>query len=291
MVLPNKPAYHWYGGKAIIADEVWQHIGNTDNYVEPFLGGGAVLLARPGGAGTHETINDLDGQVVNFWRATRSEAERVAELACDLAAEVNLLATNRLLYDTRDLVSALLQDVDFYDVHMGAQWLFGQRLVIGPGWSLRPNATQFMPRAGRIPTVEGTLTRLLAIRERIRHVRVLCGGWDRALKSKTNTTSLGVTGVFLDPPYLPLGRSTGLYYGDAADNNVALAVREWALSHGDDPKFRIAMCGYVFEHDGFFPPSWSRFHWRANGGLANIGRGEGRERAGQECVWFSPHCL
>jgi site-specific DNA-adenine methylase len=29
----------WFGGKKLVADKVWQALGNVDHYVEPFFGG------------------------------------------------------------------------------------------------------------------------------------------------------------------------------------------------------------------------------------------------------------
>jgi hypothetical protein len=39
------------------------------------------------------------------------------------------------------------------------------------------------------------------LRDRLRLVRVCCGDWSRVCSSDSTTTRLGVTGVFLDPPY------------------------------------------------------------------------------------------
>ena len=37
----------WFGGKRKVAAEVWDALGDVDNYVEPFAGSLAVLLGRP----------------------------------------------------------------------------------------------------------------------------------------------------------------------------------------------------------------------------------------------------
>jgi site-specific DNA-adenine methylase len=75
-----KALFPWFGGKSRVATEVWQRFGDVPNYVEPFFGSGAVLLGR-----LHEphieTINDKDGFVANFWRATKADPEAVAHYA------------------------------------------------------------------------------------------------------------------------------------------------------------------------------------------------------------------
>lgn len=39
------------------------------------------------------------------------------------------------------------------------------------------------------------------------------------------------------------------------------------------------------------PDTWECVAWKANGGYGSLGNGRGRENAGRERVWFSPHCL
>lgn len=123
--------------------------------------------------------------------------------------------------------------------------------------------------------------------DRLRRVRVCCGDWTRIL-GPAPTTRIGLTGVFLDPPYAVDERSD--VYGEES-RDVAHAVREWAIANGDNPELRIALCGYEGEHQ--MPDSWSVVAWKANGGFANQKRTgtQGRENAHRERIWFSPHCL
>lgn len=69
--------FPWFGGKSRVAHLVWDRFGDVPNYVEPFFGSGAVMLARPHPARI-ETINDLDCYVSNFWRALQRAPEEVA---------------------------------------------------------------------------------------------------------------------------------------------------------------------------------------------------------------------
>jgi DNA adenine methylase len=91
-----------------------------------------------------------------------------------------------------------------------------------------------------------------------------------------------VTGVLPDGPYA--GEED--VYGQAAAE-VSRQVREWALANGDNPKLRIALCGYEGEHQ--MPPSWRCVAWEAAGGYA-AARGS-KENSKRERVWLSPHCL
>jgi hypothetical protein len=123
--------------------------------------------------------------------------------------------------------------------------------------------------------------------ERLRRVRVCCGDWSRVL-GPSPTVKLGITGVFLDPEYADeADRQNELYSTD--DLQVAHAVREWAIANGDNRDLRIALCGYEGEHA--MPDSWECLAWKARGGYGSQSNGKGRENAGRERIWFSPHCL
>jgi len=63
----------WHGGKHYLAPKIVALMPPHLHYVEPFFGGGAVLLAKnPDGAS--EVVNDLDGNLLNFWKVMADEA-------------------------------------------------------------------------------------------------------------------------------------------------------------------------------------------------------------------------
>ena len=128
---------------------------------------------------------------------------------------------------------------------------------------------------------------MLALSDRLRMVRVCCGDWQR-ITGPTPTVHQGLTGVFLDPPYSDKAkRASELYRYD--DEAVAQKVYEWCLEHADEPKLRIALCGYEGEHE--MPKSWTCIAWKAKGGYGSQRKDDTNENASRERVWFSPHCL
>jgi DNA adenine methylase len=70
------PPFTYYGGKIRTAPWIIEHFPAHGHYVEPFAGSLSVLLAKPPSA--METVNDLDGDLIGFWRVLR---DRPAELA------------------------------------------------------------------------------------------------------------------------------------------------------------------------------------------------------------------
>jgi DNA adenine methylase len=57
----------WHGGKTYLASRIVALMPPHRHYVEPFFGGGAVLLARSPD-GTSEVVNDLHANLTTFWR-------------------------------------------------------------------------------------------------------------------------------------------------------------------------------------------------------------------------------
>lgn len=63
---PNPPA-KWHGGKCYFASRFVAMMPPHTHYVEPYAGGLAVLFAKDP-EGVSEVVNDLHGELVNFWR-------------------------------------------------------------------------------------------------------------------------------------------------------------------------------------------------------------------------------
>lgn len=85
-----KPPFPYYGGKIRLADAIARMLPEHDHYVEPFAGSLAVLLAKK--PSDMETVNDLDQDLVTFWRVLRDRPE-------DLAAACALTPHSRVEHD------------------------------------------------------------------------------------------------------------------------------------------------------------------------------------------------
>lgn len=127
---------------------------------------------------------------------------------------------------------------------------------------------------------------MLALAQRIKRVRVCCGDWSRVC-GPTPTVKQGLTAVFLDPPYPTEADRADLYREE--DFKVAHDAAKWAVKWGDDPRMRIAFCGYEGSH--VFPDSWDCFAWKARGGFGSQAKDGKNVNATRERIWFSPHCL
>lgn len=72
---PKRPALRYYGGKFNLAPWIISHFPEHKSYVEPCGGGASVLLQKQ--RSELETYNDIDGNVVNFFRVLRDQPEEL----------------------------------------------------------------------------------------------------------------------------------------------------------------------------------------------------------------------
>jgi len=342
-----KAPFPYFGGKSRAAALVWPRFGAVRNYVEPFFGSGAMLLARPDGWTGTETVNDADGFLCNFWRALKADPDAIAQHADWPVNENDLHARHAWLVERKESLQARLEgDPDFYDSKMAGWWVWGMACWIGArfcsgdgpwhrvrneagdwvlsngadpgtgvkrsrvhlgnagvgvkrsivhlgnaGRGVKRSRPEFIPRGGQ--GVTGHTAILIEwfnqLAARLARVRVCCGDWNRVC-GPSPTVSQGLTAVFLDPPYADTAkRDPKLYRIDS--ESVAHDVREWAIEHGDDPRMRIALCGYEGEHT--MPRDWDCVPWKASAGYANQKRCRGGHSVNshRERIWFSPHCL
>lgn len=202
---PVKPPFAYYGGKTTLAPVIAGLLPEHEHYVEPFAGSLAVLLAKkPSRA---ETVNDLDGDLVTFWRVLRDqpeELERVCALTPHSRAE---LATAKNLDVPDDLERARRVFV---------------LLTQSRSHSLRPSGWKYHKNPlVRTPDAHGLASRISGCGARLSDV---------SLESRDGLAVIRDYGseptacLYVDPPYLGSTRATNYRVEMTADDaHVALA--------------------------------------------------------------------
>lgn len=303
---PLAAPFPYFGGKRRAAPIIWPRLGDPSNYIEPFAGSAAVLLARPTVRGRRiETINDADGWLVNTWRAIKLSPGEVASHAAGPVTEIDYHARLAWLQARRgdDLVQWLEGDPEAHDAKAAAWWLYVAACGIGTPWDSGPwhvvdgrlqktgttgqGIQRGLPNladAGRGIHRAGPLDSYMqALATRLAQVRIACGDWRRVVQtsvinSGANPGGDGSHAILLDPPY---ATSSDLYHHGSA--TVAADVRAWCVTA--PPGLRIALCGYLDEHDPLLAHGWTRAEGKSGRGGGYSGKAERRER-----IWFSPAC-
>ncbi len=219
----------WVGGKSRLRGEIIRRIPPHTTYVEVFMGAAWVLFGKDPATSKVEVLNDLDGELVNFWRVLKHRSAEFAECATMALASrelwkewaVSLRSPESGLRDLSEIDRAVL----FY-------------VVIKCGFGARRVPTSFAAHAMHRPTM-----RWLDIREefgavlaRLRNVWIERLDWRECL-AKYDSAS---TFFYLDPPFRCDGSKTYLRkFADADHEALAKALLnlkgKWLLSYNDDP--------------------------------------------------------
>lgn len=316
MTKPLRAPFPYFGSKRHAAHLIWQALGDVASYCEPFCGSAAVLLARPGGAGRIETINDLSGHVANFWRSVRQAPDEVARHLDYPVIETDLHARHRwLVARHHELRAGLDADPDWCDPKAAGWWAWGASAWIGSVWcydrdvgnskllalgdtgkaahAVPPVQLPHLSTSGTGAHIVGGQAHLSQwvadLAERLRRVRVATGDFRRVLTHSALCDRLtgGRVGVFLDPPY-----AEGSEFCGAEDGSVAQQAAEWAAGAArEHPSWRIVLAGYSGEHEAALE-GWRCVAWDpadAKWGSGGYGRKNGNPQ--RERLWLSPACL
>ena len=246
----------YYGGKQKLAAQIVALMPSHTAYLEPFAGGAAVLFAKP--RAPRETLNDLDGQIIRFWRALRDRPEELAR-AVELTpySREEWGASREPSTDDVEAARRLLVNVDQSFAQSRGSWRPGQLTGCGR-W--RPGVWENLP------------PRLLAAAERLRGVSLENGDalelipkWDRADAV-----------VYVDPPYTGPERLSRIGYDHDDDGTLWAQLVEVlsGITHA-----AVILSGYPCEEA--YGLGWRSLALRAN---SNYREGLGTP----ERLWLSP---
>jgi len=180
-----KPPMPYSGGKQRQAAQIAAMFPTHDHYVEPFGGGLSVLLAKH--PSKIETVNDLSGDLMTFWRVLRdrpADLERVCALTPHSRAEY---------LSARDLV-----EVDELE-RARRVWVQltqgrGSRLGVTTGWRF----VHGMNRMALARYLDGYLARMAPAASRLRGVSLECRPALDVIHAYERPGAL----LYVDPPYL-----------------------------------------------------------------------------------------
>jgi hypothetical protein len=319
-----KTPFPWFGGKSRAAELIWSRLGvDCGNYVEPFFGSGAVWLNRPSEFSGWAVVNDLDGNVSNFWRAVRADPEAVADAACRPVNECDLHARHLwLVTNLPKLAGRLMADPEYYDAKAAGWWAWGACSWIGGGWCAGDGPWHAEPDeegvavftlGGRGQGVKRQLphlssgkgvnrqlphlTRGQGVNRKLPHgsrIEWLCAWFAELAEAMRDVRvacgnwsrimSIGtMTRNGTCAVLLDPPYSTTEAVYAHDSSTVAGDVREWCVANGGNPALRIALCGHDGEHNALEAEGWTVETWASPGGYQGS---DDRER-----IWFSPNCI
>lgn len=195
--VPHRPALRYHGGKWRLASWIVSCLpADHDSYIEPFGGSAAVLLHK--GRSKIEVYNDLDGEVVNFFRMLR---ERPEELIRAIYWTPFAHAEQRLSYEpcddpteaARRLYIRSYMTISGPTAQWNAGWRRQKKMSRGRGGfsRMKPAATSFME-----------IEHLYQVAERLRGVVIEQADALDLIRRYDNPRAV----FYVDPPYVAATR-------------------------------------------------------------------------------------
>ncbi|MEZ4519930.1 MAG: DNA adenine methylase [Chloroflexota bacterium] len=226
---PINSPFKWAGGKSRMRKQIVQLLPLHSCYVEPFAGAGWVLFAKP--PSDVEVLNDIDGELINFFSVVRDRPE-------ELIASFDLALVSRAVFE--DLASRDTSSMT--EVERAHRFYY----LIMAGWGGESNYPRFQTsisdggHGNRLIGALKTLRkRIDPVHDRLKTVIIENLSWEKCVDRYDNEKTV----MYLDPPY----PGNGINYKfnmrsweehQALANRLAQARCKWILSSYDTPEIR-----------------------------------------------------
>lgn len=234
-----KAVLKYPGSKWSLAKWIISHFPEHHSYLEPFFGSGAVLFNKP--RSNIETVNDLDGNVVNLFEWIKKDPER-------LAHEIYYTPYARQVYE--DAFAAVPEDglgkaVNFYlRLNMGHGFRTNGEKV---GWK---NDVQGREKAYAAQDWIHLPEKIMQAAERLRGVQIECRPAAEVIQRFNYKNVL----IYCDPPYM-LETRHGKQYLCEMDNKAHMELLEMLLQH----RGSVLISGYDTELYRDMLAGWRRY--------------------------------
>jgi len=258
--------FGWYGGKFSHLDWLLPLLPRAHHYCEPFAGSAAVLLNRV--PAPVETYNDIDGEVVNFFRVLREDAEGLTRLIklTPFSREEFYIAVN----EPGRGISRLERARRFYVRARQARTGLAQTATLGR-WANCKNTSR-AGMSGVISRWFGGIEALSEIGERLLRVQIE----NRPATDVIRLYDSADTLFYCDPPYLHETRGDSKAYGfemnEEQHKDLAVTLNRIAG--------KAAVSGYRCALMNKLYKGWRRFD-------ADEKHCHSIKQLRQECVWMN----
>jgi len=226
----RKIAFGWYGGKYSHLNWLLPLLPPTKHYCEPFGGSAAVLINRK--PSPVETYNDIDGEVVNFFKVLREQKEELLEAIglTPFSREELRIAVNGKPEELTDLERARRFFVRARQVRTGLAQTASE------GRWAHCKLTSRAEMAGAVSRWLGSIGGLSEIAQRLLRVQIENAPAVEVIRRFDSPETL----FYCDPPYVHESRSdTNAYAFEMSDDEHRKLAKQLHKVKG-----KVALSGY-----------------------------------------------
>ena len=193
-----KPFVKWAGGKRQLLGEILERIPHTfENYIEPFLGGGAVLFAlQPKRA----LINDINASLIHTYKTIACEPQQFIVKIKELDSKI-AEGGKEYYYLIRDLYNSKLMREDF-DLELAALFVFLNKHCFNGLYRVNAKGLFNVPyNNSKKASIDEEV--ILEDSKYLKNMTICLGDFEDACKDAKEGDF-----IFLDSPYAPLNPSS-----------------------------------------------------------------------------------
>jgi DNA adenine methylase len=215
----------WMGNKRLMTKKLLPLIPAHQSYCEVFAGSAALLLAKE--PSSLEVLNDLDGELINFYRVARFHREALVE-------ELEWMPRARAEFDDVRTQRGLT------DIQRAARWLFLNKYSFGgkgESWGRK----KYGPPLSR----KNLLANIYALAERLHDVVLENQDWRGVLGFYDGPETF----FFLDPPYVDTEYYASMERAWREEDHAELAAAvlrlkgSWVMTYNDHELVRELYAG------------------------------------------------
>lgn len=258
-VIKVKRILNYVGSKWNLASWIVSQMPEHEVYLEPFFGSGAVLFNKP--AARIETVNDIDGNIVNLFKVIREKPNELAH-----AIEFTPYSRSEY-YQSFELLEKELSDIERARVFLMRCWMArGGKTSDRTGW--RHNIDPVTINA--LPDWNGLPNTILEATKRLKNVQIENQDATILIQRYNRDDCL----IYADPPYL-LSTRTKRHYAHEMKNNEHEELLKSLNSH----KGFVLLSGYDSNLYNDLLPGWRKISKMATTEAATLK---------QEVLWMNP---
>ena len=193
-----KPFLKWAGGKRQLLGEIIERIPHTfENYIEPFLGGGAVLFAlQPKRA----LINDINASLIHTYMTIASEPQQFIVKIKELDSRI-AVGGKEYYYFIRELYNGKLMREEF-DLELAALFVFLNKHCFNGLYRVNAKGLFNVPyNNSKKASIDEEV--IFEVSKYLKDLTLCLGDFEDACKTAKEGDF-----IFLDSPYAPLNPSS-----------------------------------------------------------------------------------
>lgn len=229
-----RPFVKWAGGKSQLLDEIEKslpaeiHVFDNLTYVEPFVGGGAVLfwILQKYPNIRRAIINDINKELICTYKVIKNDVQKlICELEILQGQYISLSLDDRKTFFLTK--RALFNSHTTSDIETASLFIFLNRTCFNGLYRVNSKGEFNVPHGRYANPKICDKVNLLAVSRILQRVEIICGDFAATEKYANNSAI-----YYIDPPYKPLTETSSFtsYAKGGFDDSEQIRLRDFCHS-------------------------------------------------------------